>query len=126
MEGDFNIKMPLGSVAQGRMDKDSIPPMKLRLQADADGNLVSMRLNDRNLPASDGWAALRTQVLSVVGDQSGPGSIRETAEVELDCDYNLRYEYVIHAITAVSGYPDGSGNVVKLVEKVKFSPPKGG
>ena len=49
---------------------------------------------------------------------------QETAEVELDCDYDLRYEHVISAITAVSGFVDDGGNVVKLVEKIKFAPPR--
>ena len=44
-------------------------------------------------------------------------------EVELDCDYNLKYNYVVQAITAVSGYREGD-QIVKLVEKIKFSPPK--
>ena len=35
-------------------------------------------------------------------------SARADAEVELDCDYNLHYEHVIEAITAVSGYVDQS------------------
>jgi biopolymer transport protein ExbD len=125
MEGDFNIKMPLGAVTAGSITDNSLPPMKLRMQADPNGQLVGMRLNDKSFP-SNGWAALRTQILGVVGDQTGPDSTRETAEVELDCDYNLKYEYVIQAITAVSGYPDGAGNIVRLVEKVKFAPPRGG
>ena len=33
------------------------------------------------------------------------------------------YEYVIQCITAVSGYVNAHGEVVKLVEKLKFSPP---
>ena len=44
-------------------------------------------------------------------------------EIEIDTDYNLRYEYVIRAITAVSGYKDGN-EVVKLIEKIKFAKPR--
>ena len=55
-----------------------------------------------------------------------PGA--EATEVELECDYHLRYEYVMDAITAVSGYidrtPDGQAQIVELVKKIKFSPPK--
>ena len=40
-------------------------------------------------------------------------------------DYNLRYEYTVEAITAVSGYVDETtGQIVKLVEKIKFAPPR--
>ena len=58
------------------------------------------------------------------GDDSGPGSIAESTEIELDCDYRLRFEYVINAITAVSG-TIRDGQIVKLIEKIKFAPPRG-
>ena len=44
--------------------------------------------------------------------------------MELDCDYELHYEHVIAAVTAVSGYVDPNDTVVKLVEKIKFAPPR--
>jgi hypothetical protein len=44
-------------------------------------------------------------------------------EIEIDTDYNLRYEYVIRSITAVSGYKDGN-EIVKLIEKIKFAKPR--
>ena len=68
--------------------------------------------------------SLRNEIIAIIGDDRGPGSIQETAEVELDCDYGLNYEHVIEAITAVSGYIDDNDNVVKLVEKIKFAPPR--
>ena len=46
-------------------------------------------------------------------------------EIEIDTDYNLRYAYVIQAITSVSGYKEpGSDQVVKLIEKIKFAKPR--
>ena len=75
--------------------------------------------------ASTRLLPLREKVLSVVGTDVGPGALREEAEVEIDADYDLNYQYVIEAITAVSGYTDpNTGDVVKLVEKIKFSPPR--
>jgi hypothetical protein len=62
--------------------------------------------------------------MDLIGTDRGPGSLQETTEVELDCDYDLHYEHVIQAVTAVSGYLDNNGNVVKLVEKIKFAPPQ--
>ena len=51
--------------------------------------------------------------------------LAETAEVEYDCDYRLRYEYVIDAITAVSGYVAENGRTIeKLIRRIKFAPPK--
>ena len=120
-EGDFNIKMPLAAPAAGAPDDLQLPPMKVRLRAGGGGVLAGMSLNDKGVGTME---ALRLEIIGVVGDDRGPGSIQETAEVELDCDYGLRYEHVIQAITAVSGYIDDTGNVVKLVEKIKFAPPR--
>jgi len=60
--------------------------------------------------------------MNIAGGASGPGSA--DAEAEFDCDYNLKYANVVAAITAVSGTVDSNGEVVKLIEKIKFSPPK--
>ena len=51
----------------------------------------------------------------------------ELPEVELDCDYQLKYEHVMRAITAISGYIDpDTGRVIRVIEKIKFAPPRGG
>jgi biopolymer transport protein ExbD len=120
-EGDFNIKMPLAAPSDGLPEDDALPPMKVRLRADADGNPAGIMLNDK---AFSDWRSLNDYMIGIVGNERGPGSYQETAEVELDCDYSLRYEHVISAVTAVSGFVDDGGNVVKLVEKIKFSPPR--
>ena len=60
----------------------------------------------------------------MVGNESGPGSIAARTEVELDCDYNLRYEYAMQAITAVAGYIDPDNHVVTLIDNIKFTQPK--
>ena len=39
-------------------------------------------------------------------------------------DYDLHYEWVIGAITAVSGTKDTNGNVVRLIEKIRFNTPE--
>jgi biopolymer transport protein ExbD len=123
-EGDFNIKMPLAAPAAGVPDDLQLPPMQVRLRAGAGGQLAAVTLNEKTF-AIPGWEkALQLDIIGVIGDERGPGSIQETAEVELDCDYGLRYEHVIQAISAVSGYREDSGNIVKLVEKVKFAPPR--
>lgn len=117
-EGDFAIKMPLG-VSTGVADSSLLPPIKVRMLASANGDLAGLQLNDRPMPSFD---ALRLEIIGLIGDQRGPGSIQETAEVELDCDANLNYEHVINAITSVSGYMDDHRNMIKLIEKIKFSP----
>ena len=68
---------------------------------------------------------MREKIISIVGHDRGPGSIQDTAEVEIDADFNLNYVHTIEAITNVSGYVDqNTETVVKMVEKIKFSPPR--
>ena len=119
-EGDFNIKMPLAAPNQGKIDDQQLPLMKLRLLANAEGDLVGMNLNDA--PFSS-FVELHEHIRGLIGDESGPGSFQEQAEVEIDADYNLKYSNVIEAITAVSGYIKDD-NVIKLIEKIKFASPK--
>jgi hypothetical protein len=48
----------------------------------------------------------------------------DKTEVELDCDYGLKYANVVRAITAVSGMPQPDGTVLELIKKIKFASPK--
>lgn len=118
-EGDFNIKMPLAAPRAGVPDPNQLPPMKVRMRADPSGELIDLVLNERSFSGPTRFKQLHNHIASLVGD----GNLAQSAEVELDCDYALKYEYVIEAITAVSGTPTGDG-VIKLVEKIKFSPPR--
>jgi biopolymer transport protein ExbD len=119
-EGDFNIKMPLGAPRESTPVLDTLPPMKLRLTADGNGDLAGMQLNDRGMTSFD---QLRTAIIGLIGGDA-PVATRETAEIELDCDYDLRYENVIDAITAVTGQPTEGGQIIKLIEKIRFAPPR--
>ena len=119
-EGDFNIKMPLAAPRAGTPDPNQLPPMKLRMRADSNGNLVDLVLNERSFSGANRFRQLHNHIAGLVGD----GSMAASAEVELDCDYNLKYSNVIEAITAVSGDVGGDGQIIKLVEKIKFSPPR--
>lgn len=120
-EGDFNIKMPLAAPSQGIPEPDQLPPIKVRLTARSSGALNRIKFGNRGLGRDFG--RLRSAMIDMLGDEPGP-SVLENTEVELDCDYRLRYEYVIEAITAVSGYVDEDGRIIKLVEKIKFAPPR--
>jgi len=124
-EGDFNIKMPLAAPSEGLPDDTQLPPIKVTLKAGAGGGLSSIRMGTKTL---DSIGQLRQEILAIVGKDHGPGSIASETEVEFDCDYNLKFEYVIDAITQVSGRvekgPQGQPQIVKMVEKIKFSPPK--
>ena len=128
-EGDFNIRMPRAAPTTGTVDELQMPPMKIRLTADDSGGLSGVYLNERAIPYLAGsrvpMMPLRNEIVEIIGHDRGPGTYQEQAEVELDCDYRLHYSHVIDAITAVSGYIDSNTtDVVKLVEKIKFSPPR--
>lgn len=124
MEGDFNIKMPLAAES-GAPDTSQIPPMKLHLNADGAGELqLPFVLNDQ---AFESWASLTNYIGDLIGDDRGPGSVQESAEVEIHADYNLRYEYVVQAMDSISGRIDPStGGIIKLIEKIKFAPQTSG
>ena len=121
-EGDFNIKMPLSEPSEGLPDEDKLPPMKVRLRATDSGQLAQISLNDTSFGVD--FSKLHAYIIGLIGDQRGPGSAQDTAEIELDCDYGLHYENVIKTVTAVSGYINDEGDIVKLVEKIKFAPPR--
>ncbi|MBM3998514.1 MAG: biopolymer transporter ExbD [Planctomycetes bacterium] len=119
-EGDFNIRMPLAA-AGGVPDETQVPPLKLYLTADSRGELQTpFVLNEQPF---DAFPALTEYIAGYLGDERGPGSVAETAEIELHCDYNLRYEYVVAAIDAVSGeVDDTTGRVNELIKQIKFAP----
>jgi biopolymer transport protein ExbD len=118
-EGDFSIRMPLASNQTGRIDPTDLP-LKLRLVADDNGRLISMSLNEISLGTD--FDKLRSSIVQLVGS-TAPIEGEDGPEIEIDTDYNLRYEYIIRSITAVSGYKDGN-QVVKLIEKIKFAKPR--
>jgi biopolymer transport protein ExbD len=116
-EGDFNIKMPLSGV--GTAADQELPPIKVRLTAGRDGSLSGIRMGDRQLTS---FTQLHNEVQRIVG---GDKVLAANVEAELDCDYGLHHENVVRAISAVSGHFDeATGTVTKLIEKIKFAPPR--
>ncbi len=120
LEGDFSVKMPLASDSSGMVD-DTELPLKLRLQADEQGRLTSIQLNDVQLGVD--FVALQNQVIALVGGKPPGEASDDGPEIEIDTDFNLRYEYVIDAITSVSGIKQGD-QTLKLIEKIKFAKPR--
>lgn len=119
-EGDFNVRMPMAAAAAAAPDDQQVPPVRVKLSAGADGSLASIAMNGS---AVADFEELRRKVISLVGTDTGPNSLAEKTEVELDCDYSLKYANVVRAITAVSGKVQG-GQIVELIKKIKFTPPK--
>jgi biopolymer transport protein ExbD len=121
-EGDFDIRMPLGAAAAAAPDDQQVPPVRVKLSAGADGSLAGIAMNGATVAD---FEELRKRVIGLVGTDTGPNSLAERTEVELDCDYSLKYVNVVRAITAVSGKVQ-DGQVVELIKKIKFTPPKRG
>ena len=121
-EGDFNIKMPLAAPREGPPSDSLAPPTKVTLLADDSGMLSGILLTQR--PMRD-FNQLHRELRGTVDDVGGPDSAEANAlEVELECEYQLRFEYVIDAISAISGHVTDDGRIIKLIEKIKFSPPR--
>jgi len=119
VEGDFDIRMPLGA-SVGAVPEDPPVIVRVKMTAGADGNLSGITMNGSGVAD---FEALRRKIIDLVGMNTGPGGAENT-EVELDCDFGLKYINVVKAITAVSGAPQPDGTTVDLVKKIKFSPPK--
>ncbi|NBT13108.1 MAG: biopolymer transporter ExbD [Planctomycetia bacterium] len=121
-EGDFDIRMPLGVAAAAAPDDQQVPPVRVKLTAGPDGSLAGIAMN--GTPVAD-FEELRKRIIGLVGADTGPNSLAERTEVELDCDYGLKYVNVVRAITSVSGKVQ-DGQIVELIKKIKFTPPKRG
>src|SRR3990170_6170336 len=121
-EGDFNIRMPSAAAAR-TMDLSESLPTPLVMKAGPAGELIDMQLGDRSFGnGPDAFLRLHQQIRAMVNDAGGPGTASEL-EIELDCDYDLNYEYVMRAITAITGYIEND-QPHKLIERIKFTPPK--
>ena len=67
---------------------------------------------------------LRREIRQLCGIDRGPAAASTSPEVEFECDYNLKYEYVVDAVTAISGYlANDDQTVVRMIEKIRFTPP---
>jgi biopolymer transport protein ExbD len=117
-EGDFEIRMPLGP-SQGAVEDNPIPPVRVKILAGPDGERIGIAMNGSSVADFDD---LRRKILDLVG--TGPGSNADKTEVELDCDYQLKYVNVVNAISAVSGVVQPDGTVVEMIKKIKLTPPK--
>jgi biopolymer transport protein ExbD len=122
-EGDFNIRMP-ATAAQRAVEPSENLPVSLVLKADPAGGLADLQADGRSFgTGEEAFGRLRSYVMGLVSDAGGPGSAADQ-EVEIDFDYDLQYDYVIQAITAITGYVDQNNQRHKLIERIKFTPPK--
>jgi biopolymer transport protein ExbD len=116
-EGDFGITMPSALPTPSEIPP-LVEPLNVQLIADPNGKLADVRVNGTSLgPNID---ALHRHTARIAGIE-GPSSLRTDIEVKLDCDPQLRYEYTMAALTAVSAYFDVEGNPATLIERVQFA-----
>jgi biopolymer transport protein ExbD len=121
-EGDFSIAMPLAAPREGRPPITLTPPIRVRLSADSKGNLTSIQMGQRMLT---NFKELHDQIREVSRLDRGPGATPGSAEVELDCDYKLRFEYVVEALSSVAGYvANDKQTIVRMIDKIRFAPPR--
>ena len=63
-----------------------------------------MTLGDLSFGAeADTFQRLHQHIRGLINDAGGPGTANDQ-EVEIDADYDLRYDYIMRSITALSGY----------------------
>ena len=122
-EGNFNINMPIGISEIPDPDKPFVTEIKIKLVATPDGELQVLRYGGRGLGnGPEAFERLRSEILNSIGRPGNP--MAKDFEVEIDADYNLDFENVIHAISACTGKLNKQGKLVRYIEKIKFTPPK--
>jgi biopolymer transport protein ExbD len=118
VEGDFAVEA--AQPTQGNVSDTPPPPetpMDLRLMADPDGALKTIRLNDRYFSDFD---SLHTFVLGLAAERSNMDEPFDGFVVVLNCDEQLDYKHVIDAITAVTGDLRSDGTRVELISSIRF------
>lgn len=120
-EGDFNIRMPLPA-SDAPAAPSELPPLKLDMISDESGELAALRLGAIEFAGESRFLKLHQHIRGLVGGDGGPGTETEQ-EVEINADYELKYDFVMRAITALTGYIDENGTPHQLIQKVRLTPP---
>jgi biopolymer transport protein ExbD len=115
-EGDFQVRMPQLGTAAAPATRE-LPPLLVRLVSDRQGNLWQIQLNGQTLASFD-------ELQQTIERGLGGDARLTVAEVEIASDYDLSYEHTMAAITAISGRIDQRGQIVKLIERIRFKSPE--
>ncbi len=123
-EGDFDISMPLGAPSAASVTDADLPPFKVRMEADAAGDLQTLFFNGTSLGGGEqALAKLNSEVFRAITALQAIGQEQqEKQEVEIDPDYDLHYRYIINAIGACSGRLGPNGIPVRYISRIKFAP----
>jgi len=105
-EGDFNVTMPAAAPRVGRAASPGggggsaagqaelpaeLPAIKIQLFADKTGNLAGIQIGERPIST---FKELRAQIRGLCAADHGPADAAASQEVEIDFDYNLKYQFV--------------------------------
>ena len=154
VEGDFNIRMPLGASA-GAAEDNPIPPLIIKMTATPEGRLAAVQLGGQSIVGQDLLGELGSadaMLEAAGGDKKAAAQARRLKEqagqkltqtlqaqiidtlgndlsraelTELELDVDPGLKYD-HVVSAITA---ASGivqgqDVVPLIQKIKFSPPK--
>jgi biopolymer transport protein ExbD len=154
VEGDFNIRMPLGASA-GAAEDNPIPPLVLKMTATPEGRLASVQMGGKSIIGQELLGELGgadVMLEAAAGDKNALAQARKAKEqaagklaaalqarivdtfgndlsraelTELELDCDPGLKYD-HVVSAITA---ASGivqgtEVVPLIQKIKFSPPR--
>ena len=127
LEGDFLVNMPMMSKTP-ELDMQPLDNViQVYLQENENHKLQGIQITygDETTPfthvdkTNDAFAALQKYIRGVVEKNRAPAEGDEL-EVEFEADDKLAYGETIRAIEAVSARVDERGNIIPLIEKIKF------
>jgi len=113
-EGDLEVKMPRSRREGADLLQPSSMLLRLRLSADAGGELASMSLGGRQFAGSD-WPGLKRYLANLVQTPSRAGGLQDKLQVQIECDYQLSYHHTIAAITTVGGVQTEAGPMTPML-----------
>lgn len=121
-ESDFQRHLPIEQLATAS-STNRLADIRVGLRSDVAGTLTEITVGQYSLGGDDAvFERLNAEILRLLTRNGNP--LGQTVEVEIDADYELRYEYVIRAVAACSGRIDHqTQELVRFVERIKFTPP---
>ncbi len=117
LEGEFNIRSHQPPSDMADAIEPLNVPMFVRLHAGVDGQLAGVALNQRTLNGLDELHIALSDIAAGSDTDDGPES---DLEVVLDCDFGLKYDHVIDALTAIRQVRDRNDR--ELIPNVKLAP----
>ncbi len=120
-ERDFTRHLPIPAPIAASNNR--LAEIRVGLRSDEAGTLTEITVGQYSLGGDDAaFERLNAEILRLLTRTGNP--LTQAVEVEIDADYELRYEYVIRAVAACSGRIDPeTKELVRFVERIKFTPP---